>query len=307
MSILVVGDLMLDIYEHVDIYRVSPEAPCLIGLNKFNTYFLGGAANVAHNLFKLTSEFQLVGKCSIFENTQFMRLIRDVGIPVNFLNGNISTKIRFVDTRSKTQVFRHDIETPLDDNYQKDFLDINELFSKLPNYPRVLLLVDYRKGMIRPNSVKFMRSSAINIVSSKSTRPSELLPTKGSENRVNILVLNQHEFKRLKEYKEYDYIVRTEGSDGISIIKREKMEPLYHIPAFPVAVFDVTGAGDTVVAILAFCLHKFGFTEENLKKACYIANREAAQCVAHHGTTVTECTSNTISSFWAALDSDGLL
>jgi len=74
---------------------------------------------------------------------------------------------------------------------------------------------------------------------------------------------------------------------------------IYHVPAHEVKVFDVTGAGDTVVAMIAYCLNRYGFSEENLKNACYIANLEASFVVSQHGTATIEHTEKEIDWIWS--------
>lgn len=108
MSILVIGDLIEDKYHFVDVRRVSPEAPCLIGLDVSSETKFGGAANVAMNMSKLRSSVALCGAC----DESYEHLLQEAGFSGSrLLTGRHSTKHRFVDIKTRMQVFRHDVES----------------------------------------------------------------------------------------------------------------------------------------------------------------------------------------------------
>lgn len=295
MSILVIGDLILDDYKIVDVNRVSPEAPCLIGLAYEQYVRLGGAANVAANIFQLDSTVVLVGQG---DYDTFFPLLHSLGIPCLLFPGSHSIKTRFIDHKSHTQLFRYDIEhtVPQDsrENLDKYSAFIDDINFKQYN---VCVVVDYMKGMIRYNDVKRLKGCKINIVSTKNPHPHRVLP-KSKSNRshpINILVVNEREYAAAKDIMGYQYVVRTEGDRGMSIFKYTQVSEDYyqpclltHLAGIKVDVFDVTGAGDTVTGVIAFCLDKVGFSEENLIRSCHCANREAALVVTKSGTAVVE-------------------
>ncbi len=299
MSIIVLGDLILDDYKIVDVNRVSPEAPCLIGLHSSEYTRLGGAANVAANIFQLDTTVSLVGQG---DYDIFFPLIHDIGIPCLLYNGLHSTKVRFIDKKSHVQLFRYDIEQITQQDSRKNIDEYAAFIDKL-NFERynVCVIVDYMKGMIRYNDVKKINGCAINIVSTKNPNPTRILPKKLKnsklENPINILILNEREYNACVNFHGYQFIIRTEGCNGISIFRytyEQQSELVVHIPGIKVDVFDVTGAGDTVSAVVAYCLDKHGFSEKNLISACHCANIAASRVVAKIGTAVLDIESDTL-------------
>jgi len=289
MSIIVIGDLILDDYRIVDVNRVSPEAPCLIGLACEQYLRLGGAANVAANIFKLDSSVVLVGKGQF---DAFHPILSEMNMASLLLPGSYSTKMRFIDHKSHVQLFRYDIEDIIPQNSREAEYStfIDSIDFRMYN---VCVVVDYMKGMIKYTDVKPLRGCKINIVSTKNYLPHRVLPRRHPA--INILIINEREFATAREIREYQYVVRTEGNKGMSIFKYTQIaedyyEPalLTHIEGVKVDVFDVTGAGDTVTGVVAFCLDQKGFSEDNLIRACNCANLEAAKAVTKTGTAVVE-------------------
>jgi len=295
MSVIVLGDLIIDDYKVVDVTRISPEAPCMIGLAHDEYIRLGGAANVAANIFKLDNSAVLVGQG---QYDTFFPLLNNLGMPALLYPGQHSIKTRFIDHKSRTQLFRYDIEKILPQDSREDLVEYSSFIDSL-NFPsyNVCVLVDYMKGMVRYNDVKRIKGCKVNIVSTKNTKPHRILP-KASKNRhqpINILVVNEREFASAQPIIGYQYAVRTEGEKGISVFKFRSVSDdwsesslLVHIEGLKVDVFDVTGAGDTVTAVIAYCLDQMGFSEENLIRACFCANIEASKVVTKCGTTVLE-------------------
>jgi len=301
MSIVVIGDLILDDYRIVDVNRVSPEAPCLIGLDHEQYIRLGGAANVAANIFQLDSTVLLVGQG---QYDTFFSILNEMGMAGLLFPGLHATKMRFLDYKSHTQLFRYDIEKIIPQDSRENLTRYSAFIDDLDfSVHNVCVIVDYMKGMIRYNDVKRVKGCPVNIVSTKNPSPHRVLPMT-SKNRyqpTNILVVNEKEYAGLKDVLGYQYVVRTEGDRGMSVLKYKKISDQYyepelleHINGVKVDVFDVTGAGDTVTAVIAFCLDQMGFSEENLIRACYCANREAAVVVTKCGTTVIETDSESL-------------
>lgn len=299
MSIVIIGDLMIDDYKIVDVNRVSPEAPCLVGVYKVGYQRLGGAANVACNLSQLTKDMLLVGIC---RKDEFNVLLDAYDIKSLLFEGDHSTKTRFVDARSQAQLFRYDREKCLPQDGGENLIEYSE-FMDLVDFKlfNVCVIADYMKGAVKYSAVKRLNGSRVNIVSTKNVYPHKVLPRHRNLKRlksvpVNLLVINEREYLDAKEIWGFQYIVRTEGDKGISILKVIEDEEqifheeqlLHHVDAVKIDVFDVTGAGDTVTAVLAFCFDKVKFSEENLIKACDLANKEAAIVVSRRGTSVIE-------------------
>lgn len=309
MAILVIGDLILDDYRIVDVNRVSPEAPCLIGLAHSQYTRLGGAANVAANIFQLDSSVALVGQG---EYDTFFPMLNNLGMACLLYPGQHSTKMRFLDHKTHVQLFRYDIEDIVSQDENKDIAKYSTFIDSLDfSKYQVCVIVDYMKGMIRYNDVKRLKGCKVNIVSSKNTKPHRLIPkNKKISDAVNILVVNEKEYAAAGDIIGYQYAVRTEGGDrGMSVFKYTPMSDTYslprllaHVDGVKVDVFDVTGAGDTVTAVIAFCLDQFGFSEDNLVKACRCANREASKVVTKTGTTVLDSDVDSVLGFFRSLD-----
>lgn len=302
--IFVIGDLLLDEYRYVDVKRVSPEAPCLIGKHIVREdRRLGGAGNVAANVFALTNDLFVLGAC----DDAYMKLLGKHGIKGICLSSEkTSVKMRFVDSKTRIQVFRYDIETetpPAEqlDEYKQFFDDFEEYQWQ---YQAVCVVADYSKGMIKGYKTRRVPGCRINIVSTKNTQPYDVLPSKFKTKRdpksTNILVVNAGEYQGAKAIWGYDYIVRTEGENGITLIKvsedlgmiEHEEEVVAHIPGIKVDVFDVTGAGDTVTAMIAYYLNeRLGdigqekFFDAIMTKACEIANYAASLVIGKSGTT----------------------
>ena len=306
MAMLVIGDLILDDYRIVDVNRVSPEAPCLIG-SAYDRYIrLGGAANVAANIFQLDSTVALVGQG---EYDTFFPLLNKLGMPCLLFAGSHSTKMRFIDHKSHTQLFRYDVEEVIAQDHKDDIAKYSTFIDDLELHKYdVCVIVDYMKGMIRYNDVKRIKGCKINIVSTKNPQPHRVLPKTKKYQATNILVVNEREYAAAKDIVGYQYVVRTECDRGISIFKYTqvsdqyyKPDLLHHVDGIRVDVFDVTGAGDTVTAVDSFCLDQMGFSEENLIRACYCANKEAAKVVTKTGTTVIETEADTVLSYFKTI------
>lgn len=295
MSIIVMGDLIIDDYKIVDVSRVSPEAPCLVGL-AYNEYIrLGGAANVAANIFQLDQSVCLVGQG---DYDTFLPILTEMGMPCLLYQGSHSIKTRFLDYKSHAQLFRYDIEKIVPQDSQEDIQTYSSFIDSIDfRTHNICVIVDYMKGMVRYNDVKRIKGCKVNIISTKNPQPHRILPkpTKARYQPINILVVNEKEYANTKNVIGFQYAVRTEGDRGMSIFKYTKISDdqytpylLTHIDGIKVDVFDVTGAGDTVTAIIAFCLDQKGFSEENLIRSCYCANQEASKVVTKRGTTVVQ-------------------
>lgn len=294
--ILVLGDIILDDYRLVEISRVSPEAPCLVGKHMTEYYRLGGAANVANNLKALTDDLLLVGRCC---ETTVLPLILEAEIPQQVWFGQNSVKVRFIDKKTRNQLFRYDVEAGDETRDDEEETESQKTGYKDADYA-VQVIVDYLKGTV--NRIAQVKCP-INVFSTKTPNPSRLIRHRSEQ---NVLILNQGEFERADKggMREFTYVIRTEGDDGISLFHGPSLLIIRHFDALRVDVFDVTGAGDTVTAVIAFCLSEFGLTEETLAKACFCANIEASKVVSMHGTAVVASSRDDILRTFRSLEGD---
>lgn len=263
-KILVVGDVMLDSYWHGITNRISPEAPVPVVRIDQEEVRVGGAGNVALNVAALGSSVALIG------------LVGDdsaaIEIKKLLLDGNV-TPIMHVVAGSKTikklrivsknqQLIRADFE----DNFPNSNLDLLlEDFKEKISEVDVILLSDYKKGALR--------NCNLLIQAARSLGKAVIVDPKGSDFELyrgaTLITPNMSEFEAivgacetedeivqrgtaLREQLELDAILITRSEKGMLLLARG--HEAYHLPTRAQEVFDVTGAGDTVVATLGASL-----------------------------------------------------
>ena len=302
-TIIVIGDFMLDHYIFGTTSRTSPEAPVPIVEFKDENYSLGGAGNVLANLKELDTNvipLGIVGTDSA--GLQLKKLIKEKNcdetnlIPVS--NRHTTVKTRILSTNQ--QIVRIDKE----ETQKIPALISNKLIKSLNSHiskADVLIISDYAKGVCS----KSMTSKIIEIANSHTVpvlvdpKTSDLSCYQGSylitpnfkefKNMINnqdIKDINDKQIPLLAKellikYK-IDNLLITKGSDGMSLVSSEKT---IDISADAKEVFDVSGAGDTVIATIGFSLaHKI-----DLEESIQLANISAGIVVSKTGTaTVTK-------------------
>lgn len=311
--ILVMGDAMLDVYKHCVGARVSPESPSLIGRLQRTSYFPGGAANVASNLATLGARVQFIYVCQSGEsNTLLQNSFPYSPEPVRFtnieppVNTALIRKTRFV--ISDKQVFREDLEpaSVSDLYFQKKFYQkVIGVFGEAVREfdPDCVVLSDYLKGcLVAPETTHYI-SQRGGLV---------FVDTKDKDWRrftgAFCIKVNQFEFANVNQYTFEDAkideravlrrfrlgnIVVTRGEEGMSWYGSDIQE-MHLKPEHTNQTVDVTGAGDTVLAALAYrqathAIEKgvetgtrnLPFQEDTLK----FASVAAGIAVSHPGTT----------------------
>jgi D-beta-D-heptose 7-phosphate kinase/D-beta-D-heptose 1-phosphate adenosyltransferase len=297
-TVLCVGDVMLDRYVYGDVARVSPEAPTVVLAARREDVTPGGAGNVALNLSGLGVRCVLVSAIGEDEpgRTLSERLARERKIEPRFVLDAArptTLKARFVSEQYSTHLLRADWEDarPLELERENDILA--RALEALPGCG-ALVLSDYGKGVLTPRVIEELIAAA-----RKSKKPVVVDP-KGNDYRIyrfaDLITPNRAELSRalnrevrsadevaqgaaeLCERTDVNAILVTRSEDGMTLVVRGE-EPV-HIPAFPVKVRDVSGAGDTVVAAMAAML-AMGANPEAAARA---ANAAAAVVVGKRGT-----------------------
>ncbi|MBI1987651.1 MAG: D-glycero-beta-D-manno-heptose-7-phosphate kinase [Nitrospinae bacterium] len=296
VKVLVVGDLILDEYLWGNIDRISPEAPVPVLEWKEENLALGGAANVAHNLKHLGVQVFLAGVHGADEKGARLRaLLQTAKIDVG---GVIEDDSRH--TTSKTRVLAHNQQILRIDREARHAI-FPAMEGKLWGYieqvlPQVagVICSDYQKGVLSESLLSNLlrRAHALKIP--------VLIDPKGRDygryRGATVLTPNQkeaeaasgveiHEEKDLEtagrsllETVASDYLLITRGKDGMSLMSRGG--PLQHIPTLAREVFDVTGAGDTVISVFGIGL----FLGGDPLQAARLANLAAGLVVAKVGT-----------------------
>lgn len=290
--ILVVGDAMLDHYIIGNVERISPEAPVPILCVKKEFYRIGGAANVAANITALGARATLLalsgGEQKIDGDGEILsEHCRQKNINVELIPALTQTvrKIRVMADRQ--QMLRVDRENPspvLSDHAKKQRADlINKLLPPID----VVLVSDYAKGMIDAELMAQLKNSGKKIVVDPRPQHGDLyhgvtLITPNRKEASSLLVatscLTDEQIGQELSRKFNSSVLLTLGEDGMCLCQIGDA-PL-HISTRAREVFDVTGAGDTVVAIFALAMAG-GLSMAN---AAYLANAAAGVVVGHIGT-----------------------
>jgi len=292
-SILVVGDLILDKYFHGSVSRISPEAPVPVVLKKYEKTVPGGAANVANNLAKLKANVSLLGIAGNDNNGWLLSsILKEENIPAEIITGDnpTVTKIRIIGEHQ--QICRLDVEKdqPHGENTRKELLEA--LKNKIRD-TGLVLISDYDKGLADKKTTAFIIRKAKKhkvpvIIDPKkkdwSLYTGAFLVTPNLKEFRE--VCNRHQLddedlvssgKAIREKFELNNLLITLSDKGMMLITAEEE---YHIPTVKKEVFDVSGAGDTVIATLAACIAN-GF---EIKRSVEIANIAAGIVVGKFGT-----------------------
>jgi rfaE bifunctional protein kinase chain/domain len=260
-KILVIGDIMLDRYWMGQVNRISPEAPVPILDVSSSIDKPGGAANVAKNLSDFGMDVTLIGLTGRDEaSVKLYEIISSSKIhykPIEDLKIRTTIKLRVIDKNQ--QIMRIDHE---DKNLSKKVINsLKSIESDLNNYDGIIIS-DYDKGMVKP-IVKKVLSKAFKLGIKTFIDPKGL--DFSFYKKAFLLKPNLSEFeavvgisKNIKEFKEkgeklrkklsLQYLLVTEGKKGMTLFESKKSTSYL---ASQQDVFDVTGAGDTVISILS--------------------------------------------------------
>ncbi len=259
--ILVVGDVMLDRYWHGMSTRISPEAPVPVIKVDQTEDRPGGGANVALNMAALGASVSLAGVVGNDKEGQVLEgFLRVAGVETNFLVSSTKptiTKLRVISRHQ--QLLRMDFEDKFDSS---DSLALINKARNLISQTNVLVLSDYAKGSLQDCQalIRFAREAGVPV----------LVDPKGQDfsryRGATMLTPNFHEFEAvvgkcsserelvekgatLISDLELQALLVTRGEQGMTLLRPD--HPELHLPARGREVFDVTGAGDTVIATLA--------------------------------------------------------
>ena len=298
-KILVIGDLMVDEYIDGNVKRISPEAPIPILDYCGKKMIAGGAGNVAHNLASLGAKVHIMGTSA---NDMAGTWLREYFSAINveytgvYAEKNRPTTIKTRYITKGHQLLRVDNECGQDILEETKVYFISLIEQMIGNVDAVILS-DYKKGVLTDEQfvkkiVKICNENNVLIsVDSKSrnitafenvtfVKPNNL----ELEEAVNIQVkdeetLNLAGEKYLRKSKANALIV-TRGSKGISLFEPEKKRKDYK--AKDVFVFDVSGAGDTVISTITLGLVSGLKLEDSIK----LANVAASIVITKNGTAV---------------------
>jgi D-beta-D-heptose 7-phosphate kinase/D-beta-D-heptose 1-phosphate adenosyltransferase len=296
-NILVIGDLMIDHYLWGSCDRISPEAPVQVVNVKKESSVLGGAGNVINNLVTLGSVvdvISVIGNDSVAN--ELKSLLEKIDVPTSNLvvenNRKTSKKSRLI--ASQQQVLRYDMESIDDINENSHKQIIQTLEKNIDKYSSIILS-DYGKGVLTTNLtkeiIKIANKNSIKVLVdpkgkdySKYKGSYTLTPNKKEAmEATNIDIKDANSLiealKSLKTQCELEVSLITLSEQGIAIFDDE----LTIKPTVAREVYDVTGAGDTVIASIAFALGN----NLDIKDAIYFANLAAGVVVGKIGSATT--------------------
>lgn len=298
--IAVVGDLMLDHFVWGNVRRISPEAPVPVVDIESESFHLGGAANVALNLASLGINPLLLG---VIGKDQMATILRNSLKEWNVADNTVlseESRRTTVKTRiiaGSQQVVRTDWESREDLTETIELLLLEALKEEIPK-ARALILSDYAKGTLTPRIIKLaiklaQQSSIPILVDPKSNRfklysgVTVVTPNLAEAERfAGVSLQTNQDIEQagqaiLQELSSTAVII-TRGEQGMTLL--EKGQNPIHIPAVAREVFDVSGAGDTVIATLALALA----SGSNFNLAVHLANRAAGIVVGKLGTATVK-------------------
>lgn len=292
--VLVFGDVMLDRYWQGSTSRISPEAPVPVVNIKDREDRAGGAANVALGIAALGAPVKLMGATGKDDNGQIMQGLLDSAKIDNHLFTHDSrptiTKLRVL-SRSQ-QLIRLDFEESF---FDADLHSLYQDFEPQLNQAKVVVLSDYGKGTLsHPQElIRAANSQKIPVlVDPKGTdferyRGATLITPNLSEFEAVVGVCHSDDeliskAQTLIEQLDLQALLITRSEKGMTLVQRHQAP--FHQPTRAREVFDVTGAGDTVISVLAASLA----TGLDLQQAMILANTAAGVVVGKLGTaTVT--------------------
>jgi D-beta-D-heptose 7-phosphate kinase / D-beta-D-heptose 1-phosphate adenosyltransferase len=292
-KILVVGDLMIDHYLWGSCERISPEAPVqVVKVNK-ESAVLGGAGNVINNLKSLGAEvdvISVIGECKVSE--ELIELLKDINVDTQYL---ITQKDRISSKKSRIlaahqQVARYDRESTDEININSQIAILEYFKEIIINYD-VILVSDYGKGvltfeltqslitianenekklLVDPKGLDYSKYNGAYLLTPNKKEASEATNSVIRDNKTLI-----HAIKSLKKQCNLEVSLITLSDQGVAIFDNE----LRIYPTVAIEVFDVTGAGDTILASLGFALS----CNKNIDQAVKFANLASGVVVGKIG------------------------
>ncbi|MEW6187620.1 MAG: D-glycero-beta-D-manno-heptose-7-phosphate kinase [Thermodesulfobacteriota bacterium] len=294
-KILVVGDIMMDEFLWGEVSRISPEAPVPIVKVEKETFLLGGAANVVNNLLGLKGQALLAGVIGPDGmGRRFVRQLQGLGTATS---GIVIEEDR--PTAIKTRVIAHNQQVVRVDREKsapilsKTLKKLLQIIKKQVPHIQGIIVSDYGKGVVSQELIlglkQIIGGKRIPIV--VDPKPHNL----HCYDRVTLITPNHLEAeaavgkkieseedllwagRQLRKKTRCQSVLITRGKEGMTLFLKNKVE---HIPTVAKKVFDVTGAGDTVIATLMLALT----AGMPMIRACQTANYAAGIVVGEVGT-----------------------
>nr|Q07RN1.1 RecName: Full=Bifunctional protein HldE; Includes: RecName: Full=D-beta-D-heptose 7-phosphate kinase; AltName: Full=D-beta-D-heptose 7-phosphotransferase; AltName: Full=D-glycero-beta-D-manno-heptose-7-phosphate kinase; Includes: RecName: Full=D-beta-D-heptose 1-phosphate adenylyltransferase; AltName: Full=D-glycero-beta-D-manno-heptose 1-phosphate adenylyltransferase [Rhodopseudomonas palustris BisA53] len=297
-SVLCVGDLMLDEFVYGEVSRISPEAPAPVIAAQRSEIDVGGAGNVARNIASLGARCVFIGLVGDDDAGRTLQttLAKDALItPVLVCDPSRPTtrKVRFVSEHFSTHMLRADWEVAAPASAAVEQQLIDAVLKQLPAAD-IVLLSDYAKGVLTARLIRETIDAAKKLGKRVIVDPKS--PNFALYRGATLLTPNRKEFceatrsradsaaeiataaREAMDVADCEALLVTQSERGMTLVVREG--EAIHVPAHPVKVRDVSGAGDTVAAVLAVMLAAGADWDIALRAA----NAGAAVAVSKKGT-----------------------
>jgi len=296
--ILVIGDIMVDRYIIGKVRRISPEAPVPVIEVSEENLLLGGAANVANNILSLGGKVFITGTIGRDEMGRVLiHNLREKGINTEgiVVEENRPTTVKTRVIAHNQQVVRFDREIKSDINPKTSSLILEYVKSRLPEI-KAIILSDYCKGVITQDLIKkLLKLTGSNLfiavdpkighfdyyrgVSFVTPNVNEASFGSGIEiiDKRTLIKAGELLLKKLT----CEAVLITRGEEGMTLFERDNGQ-VTHIPTFAREVYDVTGAGDTVISTFTLCYS----AGAEMRDAAVFANHAAGVVVGELGTAV---------------------
>jgi len=297
-TVLCVGDLMLDEFVYGEVSRISPEAPAPVIAVQRSETDIGGAGNVARNIVSLGARCIFVGL--VGEDEAGARLEAELGrdsliesVLVRDPTRPTTRKVRFVSEHFSTHMLRADWESTAPASVATEQKLIDAILPLLPRAD-IVLLSDYAKGVLTARVLRNAIDAARKLGKRVIVDPKS--PNLAIYRGATLLKPNRKEFaeatrsrldteqsiadgaQEIMQLADCEAVLVTQSEHGMTLVPRSG--DVIHVPAHPVKVRDVSGAGDTVAAMLAVVLAAGAGWEAALR----MATAAAAVAVSKKGT-----------------------
>jgi rfaE bifunctional protein kinase chain/domain len=291
-KVLVVGDVMLDRYWFGNVDRISPEAPVPIAKISKIEDRPGGAANVARNIASLGGNVTLLSVVGEDEPALVLEklLVTEQVNTVFKKDSTISTIVKLRVIAKNQQLIRIDFEEKPSHEILAEVLDN---FAEIIDQYQVVILSDYGKGGLSHTSKMIEIAKAHNklvLVDPKGSDYSKyqnatmITPNRSEMRDATGSWSNEQELlnkaTELKQQLNLDYLLVTRSEEGMTLFA----DQAYNYPTFAQEVFDVSGAGDTVIGTLGLMLAN----NASIREAVEVANFAAGIVVAKLGTATVK-------------------
>jgi D-beta-D-heptose 7-phosphate kinase/D-beta-D-heptose 1-phosphate adenosyltransferase len=296
LNILVIGDLMIDEYVWGDVDRISPEAPVpVVRVNREN-FTLGGAGNVINNIVSMGASVSVIGTAGTGKTgKQLLAKLAELGVEIDGIVSEpyrpTTRKTRII--ASSQQVLRIDRETK--ESVSADTFDrLLNLLEKKTASADLVIISDYSKGLVTkelvasvsdiarkngilcladPKGMNFLKYENVHILTPN--RKETALASGMEINSTDDLI---GAGEKILESARLEKLLVTCGKDGMLLF--EKDQSPFRIQSMARQVFDVSGAGDTVISILGLCLA----AGASFRRSAEVANAAAGIVVGKVGT-----------------------